>query len=81
MYPQLQFQHHERTLGLMDSAQQPQLPGRLLQVSDIKPDLQVGGRVAAEFSPNKLVSKTLYIDVYAYVRHQARPAGGRQGCS
>jgi hypothetical protein len=41
MYPQLQFQHHERTLGLMDSAQQPQLPGRLLQVSDIKPDLQV----------------------------------------
>jgi hypothetical protein len=42
MYPQLQFQHHERTLGLMDSAQQPQLPGRLLQVSDIKPDLQVG---------------------------------------
>jgi hypothetical protein len=42
MFPQLQFQHHERTLGLMDSAQQPQLPGRLLQVSDIKPDLQVG---------------------------------------
>jgi hypothetical protein len=44
MYPQLQFQHHERTLGLMDSAQQPQLPGRLLQVSDIKPDLQVRTR-------------------------------------
>lgn len=42
MYPTLQFAHHERTLGLMDSAQQPQLPGRLLQVSDIKPDLQVG---------------------------------------
>jgi hypothetical protein len=25
--------NHERTAGLLDSAQQPQLPGRLLQVS------------------------------------------------
>ncbi|WIA16715.1 hypothetical protein OEZ85_013370 [Tetradesmus obliquus] len=50
MYPTLQFAHHERTLGLMDSAQQPQLPGRLLQVSDIKPDLQ--GRQAEMFWPD-----------------------------
>lgn len=33
MYPPLQFMNHERTAGLLDSAQQPQLPGRLLQVS------------------------------------------------
>lgn len=33
MFPPLQFMNHERTAGLLDSAQQPQLPGRLLQVS------------------------------------------------
>jgi hypothetical protein len=32
MFPPLQFMNHERTAGLLDSAQQPQLPGRLLQV-------------------------------------------------
>lgn len=42
MFPPLTFMNHERTANLMDSASQPQLPGRLLQVSDIKPDLQVG---------------------------------------
>lgn len=50
MYPPLTFMNHERTAGLMDSAQQPQLPGRLLQVSDIKPDLQ--GRQAEMYWPD-----------------------------
>jgi hypothetical protein len=35
--------NHERTAGLLDSAGQPQLPGRLLQVADIRPELQVCG--------------------------------------
>eukprot|EP00775_Hariotina_reticulata_P012435 gene12435-12572_t len=50
MFPPVQFMNHERTAGLMDSAQQPQLPGRLLQISDIKADLQ--GRQAEMYWPD-----------------------------
>lgn len=50
MYPPLQFMNHERTAGLLDSAQQPQLPGRLLQAADIRPELQ--GRQAEMYWPD-----------------------------
>jgi hypothetical protein len=50
MFPPVQFMNHERTAGLMDSAQQPQLPGRLLQILDIKADLQ--GRQAEMYWPD-----------------------------
>lgn len=50
MFPPLQFMNHERTAGLLDSAQQPQLPGRLLQVQDIRPELQ--GRQAEMYWPD-----------------------------
>eukprot|EP00879_Flechtneria_rotunda_P022400 GHRR01023638.1.p1 GENE.GHRR01023638.1~~GHRR01023638.1.p1 ORF type:complete len:118 (+),score=37.85 GHRR01023638.1:38-355(+) len=50
MFPPLTFMNHERTAGLLDSSQQPQLPGRLLQVLDIKPDLQ--GRQAEMYWPD-----------------------------
>lgn len=48
MFPPLQFMNHERTAGLLDSAQQPQLPGRLLQVSHRRCQglLLLGRRVA-----------------------------------
>lgn len=49
IYPPLTFSH-ERTAGLLDSSTQPQLPGRLLQVGDIKPDLQ--GRQAEMYWPD-----------------------------
>lgn len=49
IYPPLTFSH-ERTAGLLDSATQPQLPGRLLQAADIKPDLQ--GRQAEMYWPD-----------------------------
>lgn len=43
MFPPLQFMNHERTAGLLDSAQQPQLPGRLLQVRTRRPISQQWG--------------------------------------
>jgi hypothetical protein len=49
-YPPLTFMAHERTVGLLDSAQQPQLPGRLLQLADIRSDLQ--GRQAEMYWPD-----------------------------
>eukprot|EP00877_Chromochloris_zofingiensis_P006374 jgi/Chrzof1/1990/Cz10g28310.t1 len=44
------FQNHEATANLLDSAPQPQLPGRLLTLQDIKPDLK--GRQAEMFWPD-----------------------------
>jgi hypothetical protein len=50
LMPPLQFQNHAATANLLDSAPQPQLPGRLLTAADIQPDLK--GRQAEMFWPD-----------------------------
>ena len=49
-YRPLTFMGHERTGGLLASARQPGLPGRLLQLADIRSDLQ--GRQAEMYWPD-----------------------------